>query len=101
MIHLQTVWEGTHTNTPERGPKETKKYGIKVPVAFDGHVDGSRLSIVMSRYGTGGTPWTIVIDKKGIVRVNAVTIQLNKEKLVRTIDRLLEEETEPGRKPRR
>ena len=70
-------------------------------MAFDGHVDGSRLSIVMSRYGTGGTPWTIVIDKKGIVRVNAVTIQLNKEKLVRTIDRLLEEEAEPGRKPRR
>ena len=96
MIHLQTVWEGTHTNTPERGPKETKKYGIKVPVAFDGHVDGSRLSIVMSRYGTGGTPWTIVIDKSGIVRVNEVTVRLNEEGLVRTIDKLLEEKVRAG-----
>jgi len=27
----------------------------------------------MAQYGTGGTPWTIVIDKKGVVRHNAVT----------------------------
>ena len=27
----------------------------------------------MQTYGTGGTPWTIVIDKKGVVRMNEVT----------------------------
>ncbi len=73
FIHLQTVWEGTHTNTPARGPRETKKYGIKAPVGFDGHGDGSRTSIFMSTVGTGGTPWTVIIDKKRVVRVNGVS----------------------------
>jgi len=73
FMHLQTVWEGTHTNTPARGPMETKKAGIKAPTGFDGHVDGGRTSIVMQQFGTGGTPWTIIIDKRGEVRVNEVT----------------------------
>ena len=73
FMHVQTVWEGTHTNTPERGPKEVKKYRIKAPNGFDGHVDGARVSLIMQKFGTGGTPWTIVIDKKGEVRVNEVT----------------------------
>jgi hypothetical protein len=73
FLHLQTVWEGTHTNTPERGPSEVEKYEIKAPTGFDAHVDGGRTSIFMQRYGTGGTPWTIVIDKRGQVRVNEVT----------------------------
>ena len=73
FLHLQTVWEGTHTNTPERGRHETKKYKINAAVGFDAHVDGGRTSIIMQRYGTGGTPWTIIIDKRGEVRVNEVT----------------------------
>ena len=72
-MHVQTVWEGTDTNTPQRGPREVKKYDIKAPVGFDGHVDGARTSIIMQRFGTGGTPWTIIIDKRGKVRVNEVT----------------------------
>ena len=66
------MWEGTHTNTPENGPKVAGRYG-KVPTAFDAHVDGARLSIVMTQFGTGGTPWSIVIDKKRVVRFNQVT----------------------------
>jgi len=73
LMHVQTVWEGTHTNTPDRGRHETKRYKITVPVGFDGHVDGGRTSIIMQRFGTGGTPWTIIIDKRGEVRVNEVT----------------------------
>jgi hypothetical protein len=73
FLHVQTVWEGTHTNTPERGPKEVKKHGIEAPNGFDAHVDGARTSIIMRQFGTGGTPWTIVIDKRGEVRVNEVT----------------------------
>ena len=73
FLHLQTVWEGTHTNTPQRGPKEVAKYEIEAANGFDAHVDGGRTSLFMLRYGTGGTPWTIVIDKKGVVRVNEVT----------------------------
>ena len=73
FLHLQTVWEGTHTNTPVRGPKEVEKYEIAAPTGFDAHVDGGRTSVFMHRYGTGGTPWTIIIDKRGQVRVNEVT----------------------------
>ena len=40
----------------------------------------------MTRYGTGGTPWTIVIDKKGVVRHNAVTPTA--ESLVKLVDKL-------------
>ncbi|MCZ6691519.1 MAG: hypothetical protein O7H41_18165 [Planctomycetota bacterium] len=73
VFHLQTVFEGHGTNTPERGPREVKKYDIKVPVGYDGHIDGDETSVFMRQFGTGGTPWTIIIDKKGIVRVNEVT----------------------------
>ena len=38
-----------------------------MPVGYDGHVDGIPTSAFMMRYGTGGTPWTIVIDKKGMI----------------------------------
>ena len=89
LFHLQTVWEGQHTNTPERGPRETKKYDIQVPVGFDGHVDGARLSVFMSQFGTGGTPWSIVIDKKGVIRLNEVTPDA--AKLTRLIDQLKKE----------
>ena len=73
ILHLQTVFEGQDTNTPERGPEVVKKLGNTAPVGYDAHVDGARVSIMMAQYGTGGTPWTIVIDRKGVVRMNEVT----------------------------
>ncbi len=73
LLHLHTVWEAENVNTPERGHKEMQNHGIKVPVAYDGHVDGARTSIFMHTFGTGGTPWSVVIDKKGKVRFNEVT----------------------------
>jgi thiol-disulfide isomerase/thioredoxin len=73
LLHVQTVFEGASENTPERGPKEAAKYGIKAPVGYDARVDGARESLLMERYGTGGTPWTIVIDRKGVVRFNGFT----------------------------
>lgn len=73
LLHVQTVFEGTAENTPERGPKEVAKYGIKAPVGFDARVDGARESLIMERFLTDGTPWTIVIDRKGVVRFNGLT----------------------------
>jgi membrane-associated protease RseP (regulator of RpoE activity) len=73
LVHLQTVFEGAKENTPERGPKETAKYGIKAPVGYDARVDGAPDSLLMERYFTGGTSWTVVIDKKGVVRFNGRT----------------------------
>jgi len=73
LCHIQTVFEGAKENTPERGPKEVGKHGIRAPVGFDARVDGAGQSLIMERFGTGGTPWTIVIDRKGIVRFNGTT----------------------------
>jgi len=73
LFHLQTVFEGHASNTVERGPKEARKHGITVPVGYDAHVDGIPLSTFMLRYGTGGTPWSVVIDKFGIVRFSDFT----------------------------
>ena len=73
FFHLQTVWEGQHANKPETHAAVANRFGIKVPIGYDAHVDGARTSITMRRFATGGTPWTIVIDKKGVVRFNAFT----------------------------
>ena len=91
------MWEAENTNTPERGPRETKKYGIKVPVGYDGHVDGARVSVTMHRFGTGGTPWTIVIDKSGKVRFNEVSPS-STTKLDELIAKLQKQKTKPKRK---
>ncbi len=73
LFHLQTVFEGAAVNTPARGAREVKRHGISVPVGHDARVDGDSISLFMRKFGTGGTPWTTVIDKKGIVRINAFT----------------------------
>ena len=44
-----------------------------MPVGYDGHVDGARTSVVMQQFGTGGTPWTVVIGRDGIVQMNEFT----------------------------
>ena len=73
IFHLQTVFEGQSANTPQRGPRETEKYGIKSPVGYDAHLDGERTSIFMRTFGTGGTPWTVIIDRRGIVQFSQFT----------------------------
>lgn len=68
FVAIQTVFEGFGTNTPEKAWQTAAKYSLKIPV---GH-DGSKVarSQLMSRYRTGGTPWTVIIDKNGVVRFN-------------------------------
>lgn len=73
FFHLQTVFEGFGVNTPPKGVAKARSLGIKVPVGYDARIDGDRVSITMRRYGTGGTPWTVVIDKKGIIRYSGFT----------------------------
>ena len=91
LFHLQTVFEGHSTNTAERGPKEARKHNIAVPVGYDAHVDGIPLSTFMLRYGTGGTPWSVVVDKSGIVRFSNFT-PADTDVLADLIQRLRDEE---------
>ena len=41
----------------------------------------------MSQYGTGGTPWTVVIDRKGVVRYSGFT-PASAKPLTKLIDKL-------------
>ncbi|MCH9651427.1 MAG: TlpA family protein disulfide reductase [Deltaproteobacteria bacterium] len=71
---VQTVFEGHGTNTEQRAKDSVEEYGLPIPV---GHVAGEEGSSpgIMRRYRTGGTPWTVIIDRKGIVRFDGFSIE--------------------------
>jgi len=83
FVAIQTVFEGFSANSFQRGKETLESFDLEIPMGQSG--DNDRRSVVMTRYRTGGTPWTIIIDKKGIVRYNdfhispdsAVTIMQN------------------------
>lgn len=53
-------------NTFENLQKIAKQYKLSIPFAQSGsRADRSKL---MTAYKTRGTPWTVIIDKKGIIR---------------------------------
>ncbi len=85
---MQTVFEGFDVNDADAGKRSADKFGLTIPIGHDNGPakDGSTL---MRRYRAGGTPWTVIIDKRGKVRANAFFI--GPKKSVRTINHLLSE----------
>ena len=69
FVAIQTVFEGFEVNTLEGAKKVADRYGLDIPFGHDTGLDG-RLSLVMQRYRTGGTPWTVLIDQQRHVRFN-------------------------------
>ena len=72
FVAVQTVLEGFSTNTADRAWETAREYKLTIPVGHSG--TDNRRSVLMQRYRTGGTPWVVIIDKKGIVRYNAFRI---------------------------
>ncbi len=68
FVAIQTTFEGFETNNAAAARQTARRYKLDIPVAHSGS-NGKR-SQVMTDYRTGGTPWTVIIDKKGIVRYN-------------------------------
>ena len=64
---VQTVFEGFESNTLARAKACAEKFALTIPFGHDVGDDG-RLSNVLSEFDTGGTPWTILLDRDGIVR---------------------------------
>ena len=62
------------------------RHGLDVKIGHDAGRDQSG-SVTMKRYRSRGTPWTVVIDRKGIVRFNA--FHLETDSAVSLIDELL------------
>ena len=85
FIAVQTVFEGFGTNTFDAAKHTADRYGLEIPVGHSGSPHQG--STVMRRYRTGGTPWTVIIDRKGIVRFN--DFHIRPDSAVALIDRLL------------
>ncbi len=69
FVAIQTVFEGFDVNTFERALEVAQQYGLEIPFGHDPGPDGRR-SVVMQRYRTGGTPWTVLVDRQGRVGFN-------------------------------
>ena len=65
FVAVQTVFEGTETNTFERLRENQERYGLTIPFGHDPNV--GRYSNLMTDFETRGTPWFIVLDPLGEV----------------------------------
>ena len=68
FVAIQTVFEGFMVNSVNAAKDIIKKYSLTMPVGHSGSSD--KRSAFMSNYKSGGTPWTVIIDKNGVVRFN-------------------------------
>jgi thiol-disulfide isomerase/thioredoxin len=64
---IQTVFEGEQDNTFDKLKENQQKYGLNIPFGHDLPLQGQQLPTLMEDYQTGGTPWFIVINSKGVI----------------------------------
>ncbi len=88
FVAVQTTFEGHASNTPDRALESVEEYDLVLPV---GHVEGTHgeTPSFMRRYRTGGTPWTVIIDRRGRVRFNDFSIGADRAVVI--VKNLLEE----------
>ncbi|NQY24601.1 MAG: hypothetical protein HRT41_11275 [Campylobacteraceae bacterium] len=87
FVAIQTVFEGYSSNTIQAAEEIIKRYKLSMPVGHSG-INGKR-SKFMLRYKSGGTPWTVIIDKTGIVRFNDFHAKV--ENIIQYMDMLKKE----------
>jgi len=87
FVAIQTVFEGFMINTELAAKLIIKKYDLDMPVGQSGTSDNP--SEFMKNYRSGGTPWTVVIDKNSIVRFN--DFHADPDKLIEYLDVLIDE----------
>jgi len=73
FVAVQTVFEGFSSNTLKRAGETAARYDLDIPIGHSG--SAGQFSSLMRNYRTGGTPWTIIIDKQGVVRFNSFRIE--------------------------
>ena len=70
VIGLHTVFEHHDVMTVEALKAFAHEYRIRFPIAVDRPANSGTIPMTMERYRMQGTPTLIVIDKKGLVRLN-------------------------------
>ena len=85
FVAVQTVFEGYGTNTPAKAKSTGERYDLDIPIGHSGST--GKPSRLMRSYRTGGTPWTIIIDRDGVVRYN--DFHVTPERGSKIIDALL------------
>ena len=73
FVALQTTFEGFQTNDKEAARRTVEDFDLEIPTGHDsGPSDAG--STTMRRYRSGGTPWTVIVDRGGTVRFNGFRI---------------------------
>jgi len=88
IVAVQTTFEGFSANGLDDARRVARRYDLTIPIGQSGTRD--ERSKLMARYRTGGTPWTIVIDREGVVRFN--NFHIKPEAAFELMDRLKKEE---------
>ena len=73
FLAVQTAFEGYQANDPQGAKRTAERYRLTIPVGHSGSPQAP--STLMQRYRTGGTPWTVIIDRGGQVRYNDFHIE--------------------------
>jgi peroxiredoxin len=68
FVAIQTAFEQYDKNNMDGAKKTAKEFDLPIPVGHQGQP--KKPAPILWTYDAPGTPWTIVIDKKGIVRFN-------------------------------
>ena len=88
IYSAQTTFEGFGINTEKKIKSIRSRYGLTIPMAHDdGKKQKKKKSILMTRYKTRGTPWYVIIDKKGTVIYN--DFHLDPKKTIELIEKKL------------
>lgn len=75
VVGIQTTFEGFGTNTRDKVRKIQLQYELPISMGHDaGDPDGDHRPSTMRNYRTGGTPWMILIDPRGVVVFNDFSI---------------------------
>jgi len=89
FLAIQTTFEGHRTNTKDKLVPTQGKYDLWVPMGHDASKHSKTYPVpeTMLDYRTGGTPWTVIIDRNGKVAFN--NFHIKKEDAIELIDNLI------------
>ena len=68
VIGMHTVFEDFEEQSPVNFEKFVRESDLPFRICIDKSIDGQTVPVTMQAYQTGGTPASVVIDKKGIIR---------------------------------